>query len=307
MYKKILTTTLLYLISAASLADENKVEAPEIKSAGDVVKYSSPDDWRTVNNDNLLVMTLGNGEVVIELNDQFAPNHIENIRTLVEGGYFDGTAVIRSHDNYVAQWGDPDAMEEGKGKSIGKAKEKVEVEFFKNLSDINFTPIVSRDAYAEQVGFSNGWPTASDGKKAWLTHCYGMVGVGRGMGSDSGNGKFLYAITGHAPRHLDLNVTLVGRVLSGIENLSSLPRGTGFLGFYETPEEHMPISAVRVGDSKGRQFQVMKTDTPTFKQYVDLKTTRKGEWFLEPVGKIELCNVGVPMREKPNEKSSEKS
>ena len=39
------------------------------------------------------------------------------------------------------------------------------------------------------------------------------------------------------PRHLDKNVTLVGRVIKGMELLSSLPRGTGDLGFFENQDE----------------------------------------------------------------------
>lgn len=300
MLNRIPRIAVLLLLPLSVLADEQ--EKKEIRIAGDVVKHSKPSDWRSVAAANLLVMTLENGEVIIELSETFAPNHIDNIRQLVEDGYFDGTAVIRSQDNYVAQWGDPDSMEEGnKGKSLGKAKKNLDMEFFRGLKDINFTPIDSRDAYAEKVGFTDGWPTASDGEQVWLTHCYGMVGAGRGVAANSGNGAGLYAVTGHSPRHLDLNVTLVGRVLSGIENLSALPRGTGDLGFYKTPEERMPIKSVTLGDPKGRVFQVMKTDTMTFKQYVDLRTTRGGDWFVEPVGKIELCNVGVPTREKPQE------
>ena len=37
--------------------------------------------------------------------------------------------------------------------------------------------------------------------------------------------------------HLDRNIALVGRVIEGIEHMSSLPRGTGALGFCETEGE----------------------------------------------------------------------
>ena len=47
---------------------------------------------------------------------------------------------------------------------------------------------------------------------------------------DTGTGGELYAIIGHAPRQLDRNIALVGRVVQGIEQMSSLPRGTEALG-----------------------------------------------------------------------------
>lgn len=279
---------------------EEQVDLSSFKSSAELVAALPDSAWRSLSSKNTIVMSLPSGEVVIELNQGFAPNHVANIKTLVAERYFDGTAVIRSQDNYVAQWGDTTDVDgdnpDAKPKAIGSAKQKVEVEFYQATSDIAFSPIVSRDAYAAEVGFTQGLPTATDGKKAWLTHCYGMVGVSRGMGTDSGNGSGLYAITGHAPRHLDLNVTLVGKVWLGMEHLSSLPRGKGALGFYTSSEKYVPIETVTFLDDK-RVIKVMKTDTPEFNRFVELRTTRNEDWFLEPTGKIELCNIWVPVQE----------
>ena len=73
-----------------------------------------------------------------------------------------------------------------------------------------------------EVGFVDGFPVALDPGlgRAWLVHCYGMVGAGRDNDVDSGGGAELYAVIGQAPRHLDRNVTLLGRVVSGMELLS---------------------------------------------------------------------------------------
>jgi len=198
----------------------------------------------------------------------------------------------------VVQWGDPES-ETDKAKPLGKAKENIKVEFFRNNKDLNFDAIDSRDAYADQVGFVDGFPVASDGKRAWLTHCYGMVGVARGLGDESGNGSGLYVVTGHSPRHLDRNVTLVGRVIKGMSLLSSLPRGTGPLGFFEAPDEYIPITEVSLAsslNSKSVSIELMRTNSPAFKQHVAKRTTRSEDWFLEATGKIELCNVGIPSR-----------
>ena len=42
--------------------------------------------------------------------------------------------------------------------------------------------------------------------RAWIAHCYGTIGAGRGMTVDSGSGAELYAVIGQAPRGLDLMV-----------------------------------------------------------------------------------------------------
>lgn len=283
----------LALLGCASLLFTVTVKAENQSS-----ETVSSVEWRTPKAETVMVMQLDSGKVVIELAPQFAPNHVANIKKMVSDGYFNNSMILRSQDNYVVQWGDPEEGTE-KAKSIGNAKSKLKVEFFVDNSELNFEAIESRDAYAAEVGFVDGFPVASDGKRAWLAHCYGMVGVSRGMGDDSGNGSGLYVVTGHAPRHLDRNVTLVGRVIQGMPLLSSLPRGTGDLGFFETAEEYIPIKSMTLADAladKPISQQIMNTNSAAFKEHVAKRTTRSEEWFLEPTGKIELCNVGVPSR-----------
>src|ERR1700683_2502934 len=77
-------------------------------SMTEVLKASSPADWRPLDPDNTLYVELPGGRVVIELAPRFAPLHVANIKTLVRARYFDSLSIIRVQDNYVAQWGDPD-------------------------------------------------------------------------------------------------------------------------------------------------------------------------------------------------------
>ena len=151
----------------------------------------------------------------------------------------------------------------------------------------------SQDNYVVQWG-----DPAND--RAWLAHCYAMVGAGRGDTADSGSGAELYVVIGHSPRHLDRNVTLVGRVLQGMERLSTLPRGSGPLGFHEDAAQHVPIRSIRIEadlpEAQRSPLQVLRTDTETFRTLVEARRTRKESWFLEPTGRIELCNVPVPVR-----------
>jgi len=266
-----------------------------------VLEASSASDWRRPDPANTLYMHLGSGRVVFELAPHFAPEHVANIRKLVSSSYFDGLAIIRSQDNYVAQWGDPDSGE-ADSRSLGDAAEMLDPEFFRSAEELTFTPIDSRDAYAAEVGFASGFPAGRDGPqgRAWLTHCYGMLGVGRANSPRSGTGAELYVVTGHAPRHLDRNVTLVGRVIGGIEHLTTLPRGTGPLGFFENEDEYVPIESVRLGsdiaEKERLQIELLRTDTDTFQDLVEARRYRAEEWFVDPTDRIGICNVPLPTR-----------
>ncbi|MFZ6798282.1 peptidylprolyl isomerase [Undibacterium sp. Di24W] len=264
----------------------------------DILKASQASDWRSLDPNNTLYLDLEKGRVVIELAPEFAPKNVVNIKTLVKEGYFDGLAMIRSHDNYVAQWGDP-----GEKREFKKAAKKVEGEFtVKYKKDAPFTRLPDVDGYAPQVGHVNSFAAARDPKTqtTWLTHCYGAIGVARGNETDSGNGSSLYAVTGHAPRNLDRNITVVGRVMHGIELLSSLPRGTGALGFYEKPEERTPIKSVRlaadVPEAERSKLEVFRTDTANFTALVEAQRNRGGDWYKFAANHIELCNVPIPVR-----------
>jgi peptidylprolyl isomerase len=247
----------------------------------------------------MLYLRLESGEVVFELAPRFAPRHIGNLRKLVSQKYFDGLAIIRSQDNYVVQWGDPNSCEEGM-RSLGTAAPSLEPEFFRLADGLAFNALDSRDAYSDEVGFVDGFPVGRDGRRACLTHCYGMLGVGRADEPESGNAAELYVVTGHAPRHLDRNVTLIGRAVSGIQFLSSLPRGTGPLGFYERDDEYVRIQSIRFGSDPENEnrlgLEALRTDTATFQKYVDARRNRHEKWFVDPTGRIELCNVPLPVR-----------
>src|SRR5919106_2167227 len=216
--------------------------APKPMTSAEVLTASTPADWRALDPENTLYLELPKGRVVIELAPHFAPAHAANIRALAREQYYDGLWIVRSQDNYVTQWGDPEE-DEKKRKPIRAAKATLPPEFTRASDDLPFTVLADGDVYADEVGHANGFPAARDGKAAWLAHCYAMVGSGRGNTADSGGGAELYVVIGHAPRHLDRNITLVGRVFQGMELLSSLPRGTGPLGFYEKASQRVKIGS----------------------------------------------------------------
>ncbi|MFT3791806.1 MAG: peptidylprolyl isomerase [Rudaea sp.] len=269
----------------------------------DVVKNSKPSDWHALDPAHTLYLELASGRVVIELAPQFAPNHVANIEALVREGYFDGLAILRVQDNYVVQWGDPDAEDKTKQKPIKTGKRTLKAEFTAPIdAKIPFVRLPDADGYAAQTGFSGDFPSARDPRlgRAWLAHCYGTVGVGRDLDADSGGGTELYAVISQAPRWLERNITAVGRVVQGIELLSSLPRGSSTMGFYDKPEQRVRIARVRlaadVPAAERTNLEVMRTDTPTFAALVESRRNRIDEFYKVPLGHIDVCSVPIPVR-----------
>ncbi len=279
----------LMLASASSLAAG--------KTMADVLAASKPSDWRPLDPQNTLYLDLPAGRVVIELAPQLAPNHVANIRALARNEFFDGLAIVRSQENYVVQWGDPDAK-----KPFGDAKKALAPEFTRPAAGLKFTALPDPDTYAAQTGFVDGFPVARESAQgaAWMVHCYGMVGVGRDNDANTGSGAELYVVNGHAARLLDRNVTMVGRVLQGMEILSTMPRGHAAMGFYEKPEERTPITQIRfaadVSAAERANLEVLRTDTQTFTDLVESRRNRREEWFKVPAGRIDVCNVPLPVR-----------
>lgn len=286
-------------VAVGQPAADLKPAAPPTFAA--VLAATSASDWRPLDPEATLYLELAAGRVVIELSPAYAPAHVANVKALAREGYFDGLTINRVQDNYVVQWGD--ASERDKRRAIKTAKPTLPAEFDRASSpELAFTRLPDGDVYAPEVGWSSGFAAARDPKadRGWLVHCYGALGVARGNDAASGGGTQLFVVIGHSPRHLDRNDTVMGRVIQGIERLSSLPRGGGSLGFYEKPEQRVPIKSLRVAadlaEGEREPLEVLRTETPTFAALVEARRSRREEWFKQPTGRVEVCNVPVPVR-----------
>ena len=117
----------------------------------------------------------------------------------------------------------------------------------------------------------------------------------------TGTGGELYAVIGHAPRHLDRNIALVGRIVSGIEHMSSLPRGTEALGFYKERSSDVPIVRAQVAAdlpaAARPRFEYLAG--PSFDAYLRARKNRHDDFFIRPAGGADLCNINVPVRALP--------
>jgi peptidylprolyl isomerase len=274
----------------------------EATEPADVIKAAPAGAWRPVDPENLLIMELRNGgQVAIELVTDFAPIHVANIKALARGGWWNPSSVYRIQENYVVQWG---LNESDKPFPAGVVKAPP-AEYDRALAGLPVRPLGFPDSYAPLVGHANGWPVAYDPEsgRAWLPHCYGMVGVGRDLHPDTGTGGELYATIGHSPRQLDRNIALVGRVLDGLERLTAHQRGTEALGFIKDRKNHIPIARMTLASempaARRPAYEVMRTDTDTFSAYVTGRANRSGQFFRVPAGGVDLCNAPVPTRRRP--------
>jgi len=162
-----------------------------------------------------------------------------------------------------------------------------------------------RDSYSTWVEFFESWPVGNDSRpdadsEFWPVHCYASVGVARDLSPDTGTGAELYAVIGHAPRQLDRNIAVVGRVIEGIEHLATLPRGKGEAGVYDDPALRVPIISVRLGDelpeAERPRFRYLGSDTASFAEYVRVRAKRNDSFYNVPAGGIDVCNVQVPIQ-----------
>lgn len=319
---------LLVAAAAASLVLPAYAEEPApIPSPGEIAAAAPAGDWTAIAPSDLLVMDLAPDakgkprRVVIQLMPApFSQGWIGNIRKLAAAHWWDGTSVNRVQDNYVAQWGDATekkALPEGLAvvpESEYVVHRKIDrivvAGIVESHADWDPKPLRDKggmlavDPYGRvNVGYVAGWPVAYssyDSPDVWPLHCYGAVGVGRNMSPDTGSGAELYAVIGHAPRHLDRNIAVVGRVISGIEHLSSLPRGTGALGVYESEGERVPIKSIRLATdlpaADQPKFEYLSTDRDSFARYIDARQNRRDPFFIKPAGGADICNIPVPIR-----------
>lgn len=290
-----------WMLAAAAAVLIGAAPKPKLLTPNDIIAAAPASAWKTVPDDDLLVMDLANGgRVVLQLAPRFAPVHVANIRALARGGYWNGATVYRVQDNYVAQWG---LNESDKPWPAGVTAKPPE-EYTRPLKGLSIRALGSPDAYAPNAGFADGWPVAYSAKGGWadLAHCYSSVGVGRDLSPDTGTGGELYAVIGNAPRQLDRNIALVGRVIDGIDRLSTLPRGTEALGFYKDKSSYVPIASIRLASDMAAgdrpSYEYMDTGSATFARYLKLRANRHDDFYIRPAGGVDLCNVQVPVRKK---------
>lgn len=278
---------------------------PVLASAQDDLVWNMPDPENTV------YLQMQEGTVVIELNPTFAPKTVAYFKSLLEEQFYRGTSFYRVIDGFVAQGGDESDID---GSQITKTlKAEFEIDWpkkpedkkkAKNWQPMSWTPVQTDDMFAPFTGFIDGFPAARDekkGGKAWLTHCPGTVAMARNDDPDSSATDF-YIVIGQAPRYLDRNLTVFGRVVWGMDVVQRIKRGpTLDNGIIEEDLERSWIKRMRLASSlepdERLDIWVADTNNQGFKKSLKERRDRKHKFFHhKPPRVLDICQVPVPAR-----------
>lgn len=254
--------------------------------------------WREVSPENLVFMELQEGQVVIELNPLFAPRTVSQFKRLVAEKFYDGLGFYRVIDGFVAQGGD--------GSDLGELSEVplIKAEFEIDWSDeFNYTRVQENDLFAPETGFIDGFAVGRDpnSQRTWLTHCPGAIAMARNDSPDSSRTDF-YIVIGQAPRYLDRNMNVFGRVIHGMDVVQRVRRGkAGDNGIIYDDEAISRIRTMRLGTDIPREDRlhayVMMNESKGFDDMLDDRRKRKQKFFHhKPPRVLDVCQVPMAGR-----------
>jgi peptidylprolyl isomerase len=254
--------------------------------------------WREVDPQNLVFMDLFEGQVVIELNPTFAPKTVQQFRQLVQDRFYEGLSFYRVIDGFVAQGGD--------GSDLGERSNipLIEAEFEREWSeDFVYTPAQKPDFFAPETGFIDGFAVGRDPDQgtAWLTHCPGVIAMARNDGADSSRTDF-YIVIGQAPRYLDRNMNVFGRVIHGMEVVQRIRRGAAAdNGIISDDTASSRIRSIRlageVPEEERLQAYVLDTSSKGFADLLRDRRERRQRFFhRKPPQVLDVCQVPMAGR-----------
>ena len=144
-------------------------------------------------NPNELTIQLKDGPVVIQLMPEVAPKHVERIKQLAAKGEYDNVAFHRVIEGFMAQTGD---VQYG----------NMEKNFQPAQAGMGGSSLPDVPAEFSNVPFERG-----------------VIGMARSQDPNSANSQFFIMF---APRDfLNGQYTVVGKVVSGMENVDKIKRG----------------------------------------------------------------------------------
>ncbi|MFN3959987.1 MAG: peptidylprolyl isomerase [Parvularculaceae bacterium] len=250
-------------------------------------------EWRPVDPENLIVVDLPAGPIYIELRPDIAPKHVQQIKTLVRRGFYDGLTFHRVIEGFVAQGGDPKG--DGTG---GSDLPNIPAEFARDAKDVTNFTTVGRDRLAARVGLIDGVPVGAEPEtlrsvradryvRLWGAHCQGVMSMARATPPDSANSQF-FLVIGDARQSLDQRYTVWGWIVDGLENARRIERG-------EPPKRPTPIVRMRIAadvpPEELPKIEVMKSDSPAFLTYLKEMKLVDDSGFVK-----DLCDVKPPRR-----------
>ena len=162
--------------------------------------------------EDIMILKLKDGDVIIELFKDIAPKHVERFKLLAKEKKYDGVIFHRVIEGFMAQTGD--------------------VEFGKTDSEF-YNPDSAGTGGSEypnlKAEFSN------------LPHERGTLSMARSNDPNSANSQFFICFQ-PAP-HLDRNYTVFGKVIKGMEFVDMIRKGSGPGGKVTNPDKIISLKA----------------------------------------------------------------
>jgi peptidylprolyl isomerase len=278
----------LIAVAAALLAAQAAVAAPKVKPARVAPPAATTDaDWRSVDPENVLVIDTSKGRVIVELQPQAAPAHVERLKKLTRERFYDGLKFHRVIDSFMAQTGDP--LGTGEGQS---PYEDLKAEFtFRRDATVGFTPVAT--PMGSVVGFLGSFPiqtqpddlmalTADHKVWAWGLYCPGVGGMARGEQENTANSQFF--LMRQTYPSLEKRYTAWGRVVSGLEVVRALKVGEPVVD----PDVMTKVQVLAdIPEGQRPRVRVMDTRSKAFASIVEKMRKDKGADF-------SICDVEVP-------------
>ena len=166
---------------------------------------------KTIAEENIMIMKLKDGEVLIELFDEIAPNHVKRFKQLAKEKKYDNVVFHRVIDKFMAQTGD--------------------VEFGNSNSDnynLNKAGTGGSEYPNLKAEFSN------------LPHERGTLSMARSNDPNSANSQFFICF--QASPFLDRQYSVFGKVVKGMEFVDMIKRGEGSNGEVKNPDKIISLS-----------------------------------------------------------------
>jgi peptidylprolyl isomerase len=278
------------------------VSAVLLTAAAWPASAATEETWREVEPENLVVMDINHGRILLELAPAFAPKHVERFRALVRAKFYDGQSFYRVIDGFVAQGG----IGEGDDKKTPEWP-ALAAEFERPINDdVAFSKLGSPDLFADEVGHVDGFPVGRDWKSGsmWILHCPGTLAMARDTEPNTGATEF-YVPIGHGPRRLDRNLTAFGRVLDGMQYLQKLNRGDPKVesGVIQEASKRDPIVRVQIAADMPREerprLQVLDTASKSFDEYKDQRRNPAPDFYKKVSPNLDICAFNAPVQTPP--------
>lgn len=234
---------------------------------------------RLIQPQDLVYMMTSEGLIIYEVLPQVAPNHAQRFKDLVTEGFYQGLGFYRVIDGFVAQAGEGEQEWDNVEGKPSRFKAKLNAEFTRPLTE-QFELIQSPEFLAPETGFIDSVPAGRDRKtkEEWLLHCPAMVAMARDTSVDSASTEF-YINIGHAPRHLDRNMSVFARVVFGLEVAQSMSRGDKSKGgIVSDASKRTRILWAKIGtDIEQRYKKQVRVDLPGSKRFQARLTSAKNK------------------------------